>query len=850
MSRPASSGRDKGPREEDRGTHTANATIATTVALAALATAAGAATEPECAATYNWARAAFLGEAPADTAAVLGLELRRQDHGIFGRNRSSRDTAPLQLGQKRHEHGLGTHSVSEIVVHLDKPGARFEVEVGIDNNWDTRGERGSVVFVVEVADKEAFRSGVRRGSDAPLPVSVDLRSAKQFTLRVLDAGDGPSWDQADWANASVTFEDGASVYLGQLPDVTAGTLSTSSPFSFIYGGEPSAQLLSGWRRSVGKADKSMGRERHVVTYTDPLTGLEAVCELTLFSGYPAVEWVLRFCNRGKQDTPMLERIMPLDMGICPVTNADAVLHHANGSSAVPQDFQPLADRVSRGRRLALAPVGGRSSNGQFPFFNLQWGDDGLVGAIGWSGQWELRVERNASGPIALQAGQHGTHLKLHPGETIRTPRILLVRWQGDRMRGHNMLRRLICQFYTPLLAGGKPLPPTQCNTWFPVKTGVNANEKNQIELIEAYGLLGIEYVVMDAGWYGTTKMDWPVQVGTWTPRPDAFPRGLKPLGEAAKRAGVRFGMWFEPERVRPDTLLDKEHPEWLIKIDGQANRLLNLGLPQVQDWLIEMVSRYVDEVPLGYFRQDFNMNPLEYWQHADAADRRGITEIRYIEGMYRVWDELHARYPDMMIEGCASGGRRIDLESISRCHTYWASDLFFNSMGSQAHIHGASLYLPGNYLNIPMRDLSKNPYAFRSVFGGALCASWDPREPGCDRDLAKARVQEFMAVRHLAVGDFYPLLPHSSDQAHWNAYQFHRADLAEGMALVFRSSASLYLAAEIKLRGLDPKQTYEVRFVDSRETRRMTGEELGQPMRVEIEKSPGSFMIRYRAMPT
>lgn len=131
---------------------------------------------------------------------------------------------------------------------------------------------------------------------------------------------------------------------------------------------------------------------------------------------------------------------------------------------------------------------------------------------------------------------------------------------------------------------------------------------------------------------------------------------------------------------------DAEHPEWL----------LNLGLAQVQDWFVELVGGYVDSVPLGYFRHDFNMDPLEYWRQADPADRAGITQIRYVEGLYAIWDRLQSRYPGLLIEGCSSGGRRIDLESISRCHTYWKSDLYGFSDANQGHVYGASLYLPGN----------------------------------------------------------------------------------------------------------------------------------------------------------
>ena len=87
--------------------------------------------------------------------------------------------------------------------------------------------------------------------------------------------------------------------------------------------------------------------------------------------------------------------------------------------------------------------------------------------------------------------------------------------------------------------------------------------------------------------------------------------GLTAAGAAAKRAGIRFGLWFEPERVRPGSQLDREHPKWLLKVDEKADRLLNLGLPEAQQWFVELISHYVDEVPLGHFRHDYRPAPAK-----------------------------------------------------------------------------------------------------------------------------------------------------------------------------------------------------------------------------------------------
>jgi len=646
------------------------------------------------------------------------------------------------------------------------------------------------------------------------------------------------------------------------------------PFSFSYGGRASTVLLPGWQRTVQVDAIDETRTRQIINFTDPATGLEVRCTAIWFFDFAAVDWVLHFTNTGQSATPIIERILPLDAAI-PVSKDNVILHHSRGSSWEPADFRPSDTRLDPGLHLELTPAGGRSSDGQLPFFNLEWEGRGLVGAIGWSGRWRLSAERNAEtwhfpggewaaipSRVQLQAGQYATHLTLYPGETIRTPRILLIHWEGqDRMLGHNRMRRLIYAHYTPLLAGEKPIPFTQCNTWFPVgDDGNKATAENQIELLKAYQPLDIEYLVTDAGWYGGDEWQkhpgWCFQVGNWEPRVDTFPQGLHPVGQAAENLGIKYGLWFEPERAAFDTPVMREHPEWMIsQPDDITGGLLNLGLPEVQQWMIDLVSRFVEETPLAYYRQDFNWTtPKPSLDHIDAPDRVGMTEIRYMEGLYHVWDTLLARYPALLIEGCASGGRRIDLESISRCHTYYKSDYWGDHTANQAMVYGLGLYLPGIYMNTPLFDLSPNPYGFRSILGGALCAGWDPcaekvgpyPPEAFDPQLAKARIAEFKALRHLFDSDFYPLTPYSLADDVWIGYQFHREELGEGLVLCFRRANSDTTHRNIALHALEPSADYRVTNMDTGYTDLRSGDALQQPFTVEIAEAPGSVMFRYQ----
>ena len=166
-----------------------------------------------------------------------------------------------------------------------------------------------------------------------------------------------------------------------------------------------------------------------------------------------------------------------------------------------------------------------------------------------NGRWIFAA---APGELNLQAGQEATHLKLHPGESIRTPRMLLVLWQGDDpMRGHNLFRRLLVANYLPRRNGEVAVAPVTWNSWFTFNEGNGVNEANQFDWIARTAKTGTECYWLDAGWF---EGGWPNGAGSWVPGAKQFPRGLRPVGDAAHKAGMKFVLWFEPERVTPNAV--------------------------------------------------------------------------------------------------------------------------------------------------------------------------------------------------------------------------------------------------------------------------------------------------------
>ena len=273
---------------------------------------------------------------------------------------------------------------------------------------------------------------------------------------------------------------------------------------------------------------------------------------------------------------------------------------------------------------------------------------------------------------------------LHPGETVRSTLNLALYWQGEMMHGQNMFRRLVLEHYTPHIDGKLVEPPISGVVW----GGIPSKEHlDIIGKIREYGI-PLDVYWFDAGWYGTGVVpsytvfegDWGIMAGDWRPNPNWHNGTLKPVSDAVHAAGMKFLVWVEPCRAlhgRPITL---EHPEYFLtgnadgKIRDGQTLLLDLGKPESLKWAVDVVGGLIEDYDVDWYEEDFNIEPNPYLETAAEPDRWGMNEMRFIEGHFAFWDALLERFPNLAILNCASGGRRIDLETISRGQPLWRSD--------------------------------------------------------------------------------------------------------------------------------------------------------------------------------
>ena len=758
---------------------------------------------------------------------------------------------PMRLGETEYLRGLCCHAKSKILVRLPGPGQTFTASVGVNN---TAAGRGSVAFSVSVKDKIAFQSPVMVGSipgpmngyTPAISVKVNLDNAQEFLLEVGDGGDGVASDQADWVDAKVVLADGKTVWLGELPVIKneCQAYDTAPICSFTYGGIPSTELLSTWKtdRSSRKLDDQ--KTEHTVTYADLKTGLVVRCVGTEFSNFPAVEWVVYFENTGSSDTPILENIQAIDT-VLPMPGAgEATLHWSKGGVATFEDFMPQKESLKIDATHHLQGDDGRSSSNVLPFFNIQKTGGGVITAIGWTGNWATDFVNTPKGMLQ-KAGMMRTHLLLHPGEKIRSPRMLVLNYRGDRWRGQNLLRRFVLAHHRPRL-NGKPLVAPI--TW---GNGGGISGDYQLDNIRqaAEHKLPMEYYWIDAGWYG--EGHWASTVGNWNVNKKFYPNDFKPLTDELKKRGSRLMLWFEPERLADNSDWANKHRDWIIDIHNNGTCLFNLGIPEARKFVTDFISSKVNEYDIGCYRQDFNMDPRAWWQSIDAPDRQGMAEIRHIEGLYAFWDDLLERHPGLIIDNCASGGRRLDLETIGRATPFWRTDGPRDPVAHQNHTFGLMAWVP---LSATSLDCEGDDYEFRSSMCSALCLNWKYFVSGLPRphspfpfDWAKHALDEYISLRHLYYGDYYPLTPFEGGSDAFIAWQLDCPEKGEGMVQAFRRPRCIYGMATLKLHGLEPDAVYETKDIDSTETIEATGRELMETgLQLTTLKQPSATIVTYR----
>jgi alpha-galactosidase len=497
-------------------------------------------------------------------------------------------------------------------------------------------------------------------------------------------------------------------------------------------------------------------------------------------------------------------------------------------------------RVRRARPapLVLESQAGKTGFAFQPYLSLRAGAATYVCELMWSGNWRLEVVPDSTG-AEIFGGFNDTHFhdSLAPGETLELPAIAFGRIEGNTNRATQALH--------DYRRARRPNPdrpiPVQYNTWYALKGEPTARIIRR--LIPVAARLGCEAFVVDAGWFRAGDQDivagWEDRTGDWFTSHLRFPNGLREVADLTRAHGLRFGLWFEPELIGSISLLPRQHPDWLHHVGGalpgtNGRAVLNLGVPAARDYVVERLSQIIAGVGIGWVKWDFNSDlGLGGWAPGLPAElTREDPIVAHYRGLYTALDDVRRRFPDLIMETCASGAGRMDGAILSHAHVNWISDQPAALRKLAIHF-GCQLAHPAVVCNdwlvewppvIPddeaddpasLARLGDLPFRLRvAMLGSFGISARADHWAAADLDIAAAHIALYRdhlrpIIHH---GDQYLLTrgPRTDGTGDWCAVLYLTKDRTHGALFVFR------------LGGADTTRTFDLPDLDAGETYRFT----------------------------
>ncbi|KAJ5120803.1 uncharacterized protein N7515_010191 [Penicillium bovifimosum] len=443
----------------------------------------------------------------------------------------------------------------------------------------------------------------------------------------------------------------------------------------------------------------------------------------------------------------------------------------------------------------------------------------------YTGSFSVDVEKGSQGFTRALLGFNPSQLSwtLPPGETLTSPECVSVYSQDGIGGMSRALHRLYRNHLTKSKFAKSDRPPL-LNSWEGL--GFNLNESNIYNLAKESAEIGAKLFVLDDGWFGKEypRTSDTEGLGDWVPNPDRFPDGLEPfvkkitdLKVANSSEKLRFGIWVEPEMVNPKSTLYDEHPDWALhagsypRTEVRNQLVLNLALPEVQDYIIKAVSDILESADITYVKWDNNRGMHEVTSPA--------THHAYMLGMYRVFDTLTSKFPDVLWEGCASGGGRFDPGVLQYFPQIWTSD-DTDAVQRISIQMGTSLAYPASAMGahlsaVPNQQTGRTvPVSFRghvAMMGGGFGLELDPAEmPEDDKAALPGLIALAEKVSPLVLnGDMWRLnLP---EESNWPAVLFISEDGQQAALFVYHVVPNINFAyPRIRLQGLDAQASYKV----------------------------------------
>lgn len=534
-------------------------------------------------------------------------------------------------------------------------------------------------------------------------------------------------------------------------------------------------------------------------YFDEQSGLTITYERLIYNEYPCSEAFVWFENNTNYDSGNLKNIRVIDR-VLPTGGSAQLIYGYGEDSDSKKNFAMEKCELKQGEVKTFVPREAYSSFGAFPYFIIEGAERSYLFAVGWSGRWRASFEGLEDGLVRFSAGQADVDLYLKPGEKIRTPRITVLEFPTGTDYT-NMWRDWYRRYIMPREDNIVLRPKLALDVFYQGELYDRVTAEEQIDAIQKLRALGYpcEALWVDAGWY--LRSDSPASdigkwftVGDWTPDPVRFPNGFRPVVDELENTaeGVKPGklvLWFEPERVHRTSLNDELRQFIVPELELVESFRMNMASPDTVDYLSKKIGDIIVSNGVGIYRQDSNgAGPLAFIEKLEQVDpvykgRKGLAENRYICGVYEYWTRLKSRVPGLIIDNCASGGRRNDLEMLRLgAIPLHYSDVGYFDFVEKQHMHDTLNRWFIYYKNIDPHnyDFEKETYdVYKTTIDMAPFSTVRPYFLTNDKPETRNYVDRYLAIRELLVdGDYYSHRIGTTAKD-WSVWQFDDSRLAD-----------------------------------------------------------------------
>ena len=448
-------------------------------------------------------------------------------------------------------------------------------------------------------------------------------------------------------------------------------------------------------------------------------------------------------------------------------------------------------------------------------------------ALCYTGNYKLRIDTDDSEYHQFYAGinEENSAYTLEKEETFRTPELALT-YSKEGLSGASRNFHRWARLHK--LAHGNQLRKILLNSWEGVY--FNINQKGMDQMMADIASMGGELFVMDDGWFGDKykRNSDNSSLGDWVTDTTKLPKGIGGLLADARKNGVKFGIWIEPEMANTTSELYEKHPEWILKAPqrdpvlgrGGTQVVLDLGNPEVQDFVFGVVDNLMTEYPeIDYIKWDANMGIMNHGSNFLNKDKQSHMYIEYHRGLQKICQRIRTKYPDLTIQACASGGGRANYgylpyfdefwvsdntDALQRIYMQWGTSYFFPAIAMASHISAAPNHQ--TFRTIPLK------YRIDVAMSGRLGMEIQPKNmTDEEKELCRKAIADYKTIRPIVqFGDIYRLIsPYDRLGVASLMYTSPEKDKAAFYWWKTETFVNQHIP-RVKMAGLNPEKRYRI----------------------------------------